>query len=83
MFENLFTYPFIIARHRTAPCPETRASFLAHCAEQGYPHSSFIYAEIDLATKARALAACAVNDEKKTKKRWRDQANLLEFLRNL
>jgi integrase/recombinase XerD len=42
-----------------------------------------IYAEIDLATKARALAACAVNDEKKTKKRWRDQANLLEFLRNL
>lgn len=42
-----------------------------------------IYAEIDLATKARALAACAVNDEKKTKKRWRDQAKLLEFLRNL
>ena len=43
-----------------------------------------IYAEIDLATKARALAACTVKDnEAKTRKRWRDQPDLLKFLRNL
>ena len=40
MFETLFTYPLNLARHRTAPCPETRESFLVHCAEQGYPHAS-------------------------------------------
>lgn len=43
-----------------------------------------IYAETDLATKARALAACTINeDQGKTRKRWRDQPDLLEFLRNL
>lgn len=43
-----------------------------------------IYAEIDLATKARALAACTINDDEgKKRKRWRDQPDLLEFLRNL
>jgi site-specific recombinase XerD len=40
MFETLFTYPLNLARHRTAPCPETREAFLIHCAEQGYPHAS-------------------------------------------
>ena len=40
MFENLFINPLNLARHRTAPCPETREAFLVHCAEQGYPHAS-------------------------------------------
>lgn len=40
MFENLFTHPLIIARHRTAPHQKTRVSFLEYCAKQGYPHSS-------------------------------------------
>ena len=40
MFDNLFTHPLIIARHRTAPHQKTRVSFLEYCAKQGYPHSS-------------------------------------------
>lgn len=40
MFDTLFTRPLNLARHRTAPCPESREAFLVHCAEQGYPHAS-------------------------------------------
>ena len=42
-----------------------------------------IYAEINLETKARALAACEISDEKSSKKHWRDQPDLIEFLHNL
>lgn len=42
-----------------------------------------IYAEIDLETKARALASCAVTDEKTQRKPWRKQPALMEFLRGL
>jgi integrase/recombinase XerD len=42
-----------------------------------------IYAEIDLETKAKALALCAVADGRKTAKRWGDQPALMEFLRAL
>ena len=41
-----------------------------------------IYAEINLETKARALAACAVGNDTEVK-HWRDQPDLIEFLRNL
>jgi len=34
------TYPPILARHRDAPCAESRERFLEHCAEQGYCLSS-------------------------------------------
>ena len=40
-----------------------------------------IYAEIDLATKARALAICCPAEEVKTK--WRNQPDLMTFLRTL
>lgn len=42
-----------------------------------------IYAEIDLETKARALAACAVSDEDTHGKPWRKQPALMEFLHGL
>lgn len=42
-----------------------------------------IYAETDLETKARALATCAPSTEQKPKKRWRNQPELMEFLRGL
>ncbi len=42
-----------------------------------------IYAEIDLETKTKALALCAVADGRKPAKRWRDQPVLMEFLRTL
>ena len=42
-----------------------------------------VYAEIDLAAKARALATCAVSEEANDRKHWRDQPALLQFLRTL
>lgn len=42
-----------------------------------------IYAEINLETKAQALAACEIADDAPSKKRWRDQPDLIEFLRSL
>jgi integrase/recombinase XerD len=41
-----------------------------------------IYAETDLAIKAKALAACNPGG-RRMKKRWRDNPNLMEFLRKL
>lgn len=40
MFNTLFTRSCILARHRASPYAESRARFLEHCSEQGYPHSS-------------------------------------------
>ncbi len=42
-----------------------------------------IYAETDLETKARALATCAPETEGTITKPWRDQPDLIEFLRGL
>jgi site-specific recombinase XerD len=39
MFETLFTYPAIRARHRSAPWAESRERFLVQCADQGYRQS--------------------------------------------
>jgi hypothetical protein len=35
MFETLFQYPAIVARHRRDPFAEARERFLNHCASQG------------------------------------------------
>jgi len=42
-----------------------------------------IYAEIDLETKAKALAKCEVGDTPKPKPRWREDPGLMAFLRSL
>jgi integrase/recombinase XerD len=42
-----------------------------------------IYAEIDLETKAKALAKCDVGDASKPKPRWRDDPGVMAFLRSL
>jgi integrase/recombinase XerD len=36
MFDQLFTYPTVVARHREGPMAEERLAFLAHLATQGY-----------------------------------------------
>ncbi len=41
-----------------------------------------IYAEVDLEMKAKALARCAVEGEQAGKP-WKEDAGLMEFLRNL
>jgi site-specific recombinase XerD len=40
MFETLFTSQRVLARHRASPCPDSRARFLVHCSEQGYPRAT-------------------------------------------
>jgi len=35
MFESLFQYPAIVARHRSGPFVEARERFINHCASQG------------------------------------------------
>jgi integrase/recombinase XerD len=42
-----------------------------------------IYAELDLEMKATALAKCAIDDQRKPTKRWRDRPCLMEFLCSL
>jgi hypothetical protein len=44
-----------------------------------------IYAEVDLAMKAKALATCTIDDsgQASSEKRWRDDAELMEFLKAL
>ncbi len=42
-----------------------------------------IYAEIDLETKARALAACSVAEEQSSIVPWREQKTLMSFLSSL
>jgi site-specific recombinase XerD len=42
-----------------------------------------IYAEIDLEMKAKALAKCELLSASKPKKRWREQPDLMDFLRRL
>jgi site-specific recombinase XerD len=37
MFETLFTRQHVLARHRFSPCADSRARFLVHCSELGYP----------------------------------------------
>jgi site-specific recombinase XerD len=42
-----------------------------------------IYAEVDLEMKAKALAACDMGGEKPSRKMWRTEARVMEFLRDL
>jgi integrase/recombinase XerD len=42
-----------------------------------------IYAEIDLETKAKALAKCELGNASEPKPRWRDNPGLMAFLRSL
>jgi integrase/recombinase XerD len=40
-----------------------------------------VYAEVDLAMKAKALASCEVHEEGIPEKPWREDKGLMEFLR--
>ena len=75
-----------VVRHSTA-CHLLQAGVDINTIRGWLGHVSLtttnIYAEIDLATKARALAACAVTEEAIARKRWRDQPDLIQFLRTL
>lgn len=40
MFETLFTCQRVLARHRASPHAESRARYLVHCSELGYPRAT-------------------------------------------
>jgi site-specific recombinase XerD len=75
-----------VVRHSTA-CHLLQAGVDINTIRGWLGHVSLtttnIYAEIDLETKANALAACAVSAKVTARKRWRDQPQLMQFLRTL
>jgi integrase/recombinase XerD len=40
MFEVLFIYPKVLARHQAGPAAVDRERYLTHCAGQGAAHAS-------------------------------------------
>src|SRR5215468_10788906 len=75
-----------IIRHTTA-CHLLRAGVDINTIRGWLGHVSLdttnVYAEIDLEMKAKALAKCELTPNRKPKKRWRDQPDLMEFLHSL
>ncbi|MGQ7935276.1 tyrosine-type recombinase/integrase [Paraburkholderia sp. D1E] len=75
-----------IIRHSTA-CHLLRSGVDINTVRAWLGHVSInttnIYAETDLETKARALETCAPVVDMKHGKRWRDQPELMTFLRTL
>jgi site-specific recombinase XerD len=73
-------------RHSTA-CHLLRAGVDINTIRAWLGHVSLdttnIYAETDLEMKAKALATCEVASEPKTNKRWREDPQLMSFLRSL
>jgi integrase/recombinase XerD len=73
-------------RHSTA-CHLLRAGVDINTIRAWLGHVSLdttnIYAETDLEMKAKALATCEVASEPKTNKRWREDPQLMNFLRSL
>ena len=57
MFTKLFTYPAVVARHKTAPYAESRERFLVHCADQGYAHASLHLVERGQRVREREVIA--------------------------
>lgn len=42
MFEVLFIYPKVLARHQGGPAAAERERYLAHCADQGAAHATLL-----------------------------------------
>ena len=42
MFETLFQYPAVVARHRNGPFARARERFLNHCASQGFARATLL-----------------------------------------
>ena len=42
MFETLFKYPGVLARHRGGPFGDLRERFLVHCADQRLAHATLL-----------------------------------------
>lgn len=55
MFDQLYTAPVAIARHRSGPALEERLALLTHLADQGYPQRGLRANACDLLAIAHML----------------------------
>ena len=55
MFDSLYHYPSVLARHRDGPSAEDRDRFLARCAEQGAAQTTLLGLAPELLVVARRI----------------------------
>ena len=55
MFETLFQYPAVVARHRSGPFAEAREGFLNHCASQGFARATLLVYARELLVIAKRI----------------------------
>jgi hypothetical protein len=55
MFEILYRYPRVLARHLDAPAAEERDRFVTHCAETGAARESVLHLASELLLVAQRL----------------------------
>ena len=55
MFDTLFLYPRVLARHRDGPSSQERELFLTHCANAGATRASLLHLASELLLVARLL----------------------------
>ncbi len=55
MFDSLYHYPSVLARHREGPSAEDRVRFLAHCADDGAAQTTLLRLARELLLIARRI----------------------------
>lgn len=55
MFDSLYHYPSVLARHREGPSAEDRDRFLTHCASDGAARSTLLRLAPELLAIARRI----------------------------
>lgn len=59
MFDALFTYPAVLARHQTGPGAAERGRYLAHCAGQGLARETLLRIARELLVVAQRIDVTA------------------------
>jgi integrase/recombinase XerD len=75
MFETLFKYPRVLARHREGPVADARERFLTHCAEQGLARESLLRTAREVLIIAKHIdlttgEAISIHDVEAAADRW-------------
>jgi len=75
MFETLFKYPRVLARHREGPVADARERFLTHCAEQGLARESLLRTAGEVLIIAKHIdlttgTAISIHDVEAAADRW-------------
>jgi hypothetical protein len=75
MFETLFKYPRVLARHREGPVADARERFLTHCAEQGLARESLLRTAREILIIAKHIdlttgTAISIHDVEAAADRW-------------